>query len=548
MTLLTPLTPVTLHGGDLVVRTLTELGATTVFGIPGQHALGLFDALGRSSLRYVGNRVENNAAFAADGFARAGGLPAVLFLSTGPGALTALAGLQEARATGVPVLVVCSQVPRSGLEHPRSGHLHQLDEQLAAAGQVTKSARRVMRAQDIPSMVAAAWTQALTAPAGPVWVEIPQDVLLEPVTEVVASVQAGATGLPPDLLLLEQACSWLRQAERPVILAGGGLARSAVRGDLPALAEMLRAPVVTTASGKGVLRADHPLAAGSWLEDRLTTELLETADVLLVLGSALGEITSNYFTFRPQGRIISVNADPIVLDSTRARFGEILALPADAGETVRALVADLHPRPADGRAESVVQELRAGIQKRIAGQDLEAEQGLLRDVRAGVPDDAETFWDMTVAGYWAWSCWDPRSGGFHSAQGSGGIGWAFAAALGAAAASGRRTLAVSGDGGAMYSLAELAVARQHDLPVTWLVVDDGGYGILREYMTDTFGRAVGTELGRPDFVRLAEAFGVAAELVDPAGVEAAIARDWEAPGPRVVVLRQHLRMFAPTHI
>ena len=107
---------------------------------------------------------------------------------------------------------------------------------------------------------------------------------------------------------------------------------------------------------------------------------------------------------------------------------------------------------------------------------------------------------MTIAAYWAWSCWNARTGWFHSAQEAGGIGWAYGAGLGGAVGLGRRVLAVSSDGGAMYSIGELAVARQHNLPVTWLIIDDGGYGILREYMTDAFGSATATELARPDYI------------------------------------------------
>src|SRR6478609_12102002 len=118
---------------------------------------------------------------------------------------------------------------------------------------------------------------------------------------------------------------------------------------------------------------------------------------------------------------------------------------------------------------------------------------------------------MTIAGYWAWSAWDPRDGEFHSAQASGGLGFAYPAALGAAIGSDRRTFAVSGDGGGMYSIAELATARQHDANVTWLIVDDGGYGILREYMTAEFGTATATELARPDFAALAASFGISSQ-------------------------------------
>nr|WP_281367242.1 thiamine pyrophosphate-dependent enzyme [Nocardioides kongjuensis] len=153
---------------------------------------------------------------------------------------------------------------------------------------------------------------------------------------------------------------------------------------------------------------------------------------------------------------------------------------------------------------------------------------------------------MTIAGYWAWSIWDPQDGEFHSAQGAGGLGFAFPAALAAAIGTGRPTLAVSGDGGAMYGIAELATARQHDADVTWLIIDDGGYGILREYMTGAFGEATATELARPDFVALAEAFGIPAHRVSSETLGSTLAAELREPGPSVVVLEARPRMFAIT--
>ena len=146
----------TRNGGDLVVETLEKLGYEKVFGIPGQHALGLFDALTRSRLEFVSSRIENNAAFAADGYARTSGQPAALFVSTGPGALTSLAGLQEAYATSVPMVVVSSQVPRVGLGGKRTGHLHQLDDQTLAARNVVKSTTLIQQSAEIPSAIARA--------------------------------------------------------------------------------------------------------------------------------------------------------------------------------------------------------------------------------------------------------------------------------------------------------------------------------------------------------------------------------------------------------
>ncbi|MFJ8231322.1 thiamine pyrophosphate-binding protein [Streptomyces sp. NPDC094448] len=533
-------------GGDLVVETLQGLGATTVFGLPGQHALGMFDALRRSSLSYVGLRVENNAGFAADAYGRITGEAAPLLLSTGPGALMSLAALQEAAAASAPVLAIGSQVPSAGLGGGRHGYLHELRDQQASFRDIVKSVHTARTASQIPSAIADAWRSALTAPHGPVWVEIPQDVLLaETLLPVVTAMDATPEDVLPRPELTALAAHLLAGAERPAIIAGGGVVRSDAAGKLLALAERLNAPVVTTFGGKGAFPWEHPLSLQSWLEDRHTTDFLEDADVLLVVGSGLGELSSNYHTFAPRGRVIQVEADAGKLEANHAGIG----IHADARLALSALLETVPERP-DPAAPERVRTVLAKVRERIAAQDRTEEQQLLAAVREALPDTSPSFWDMTILAYWAWSAFDARQPNtMHSAQGAGGLGYGFPAALGAAAADpSRPVLAVSGDGGAMYSIAELATARQYGLPVTWLIVDDGGYGILREYMTDAFGEATGTELARPDFVALAESFGVPAVRTAPETLAADLAKALAEPGPSVVVLPALLRMFAPTHL
>ncbi|MYU18529.1 thiamine pyrophosphate-binding protein, partial [Streptomyces sp. SID8361] len=341
-----------------------------------------------------------------------------------------------------------------------------------------------------------------------------------------------------------EAARLLSAAERPVILAGGGVVRAGARQELRPLAEALDAPVATTFGGKGAFPWDHPLSLQSWLEDAHTTEFLEDADVLLVIGSGLGELSSNYHTFRPRGRLIQIEADLGKLESNHPALG----IHADAREALAALAEAITPRP-PGTGAKAAAGLLTRVRERLDAQDLELERRVLDAVRNALPDDSPSFWDMTILAYWAWSAFDPRAGALHSAQGAGGLGYGFPAALGAAAADRRRpVLAVSGDGGAMYSITELATAHQYQLPVTWLIVDDGGYGILREYMTDTFGEATATELSRPDFAALAESFGVPAVRTTPERLRADLAGALTAPGPSVVVLPALLRMFAPTHL
>ncbi|MFF9581566.1 thiamine pyrophosphate-binding protein [Streptomyces achromogenes] len=534
------------NGGDLVVETLAGLGATTVFGLPGQHALGMFDALRRSSLRYVGLRVENNAGFAADAYGRITGEAAPLLLSTGPGALTSLAALQEAAAASAPVLAIGSQIPVAGLGGARKGYLHELPDQSASFRGVVKSVHTVRSQSQIPSAIAAAWKSALTAPHGPVWVEIPQDVLLaETSLPVVTAPDATPDDLPPRPELTALAAHLLSHAERPVILAGGGVVRSDASGKLRLLAEKLNAPVATTFGGKGAFPWNHPLSLQSWLEDRHTTDFLEDADVLLVVGSGLGELSSNYHTFAPRGRVIQIEADLGKLESNHPAVG----IHADARLALQALLETVEDRP-DSSAPERVRELLAKVAARIGGQRLTLEQNVLSAVRQALPADSPSFWDMTILAYWAWSAFDAQGPNLmHSAQGAGGLGYGFPAALGAVAADPTRpVLAVSGDGGALYSIAELATAKQYDLPVTWLIVDDGGYGILREYMTDAFGAPTATELHRPDYVALAESFGVTATHTTPETLREDLARALKTPGPSVVVLPAVLRMFAPTHL
>ena len=540
------------NGGDLVIETLAALGAKTVFGIPGQHALGLFDALSRSNLQFISSRVENNSAFAADGYSRATGEVGVLFLSTGPGALTSLAGLQEAYATGVPMVVVASQIPLDGLGARRKGMLHQLDDQKASAANVTKFQQTVHHASGIPSAIQDAWAKAITVPMGPVWVEVPQDVLLAPVmVPPVQDALAEAYEHPPREELIGEAMRWLAEAKRPAIIAGGGVRRAGAQAELLAVAEKLQAPVLCSPGGNGAFPWEHELSLQSWVEDRFVSDVMEDADVLVVIGSSLGEVTSNYFTLEPRGKMIQIDAEPRVLESNTPALG----IRADAREALKFLDGELRATGFTAQAswhgrtpQQVVAETLAKVQARLDAQDLGKERKFMADIRAAVPAGMQTFWDMTIAAYWGWSCWDAKDGEFHSAQGAGGLGFGFPAAIGGAIGARQRVLAVSGDGSSMYSIAELATAKQHQAPVTWLIVDDGGYGILREYMEGAFGKATATELARPDFVALAQSFGIPAQAVEPEGIGAALAEALEADGPNAIVVRTLLKMFAPTHL
>jgi acetolactate synthase-1/2/3 large subunit len=527
-------------GGVLVAETLEALGAEVAFGVPGIHALAVWDGLRTSSIRTIGLRTELNAGFAADGYARTKGWPAVLLLSTGPGALVSLAALMEAASAHVPVVAIASQIPRELIGQGR-GYLHELDNQLASFSPVVKWAARATSAEEVPELLSNAWATALRPPSGPVFVEIPVDLLTEETD--VPSVKAVAP-VSPDLAVpprtVEEAARLLNESERPVVWAGGGTLRSDAWEELAELARALDAPVATTYMGKGAFPADDPLSLGSACDEAAFKEVLENADVVLAVGTELGAETTAQYQLAPSGKLVQIDAAKERIGSTYPALG----LVGDAKWTLSALLPHVDPKARDGASRAA--RARERIENGLAEQDRKLERGLLETIRAAVPPQTVTAWDMTILAYWAaahFPVTEPRR--FLYPLGSGTLGYAWPGALGASAA-GSPTLAVVGDGGFLYGIQELATARQHGLDTVVLVVDDGGYGILREYQRDSFGETTAVDLAEPDFVAVAEAFGVPAERTTPEELGEALERAFAQKGPALVHLPVLLRMWAPT--
>jgi acetolactate synthase-1/2/3 large subunit len=535
-------TTATRIGGHLVAESLVALGARVAFGVPGIHALAIWEALREAPIEVYGTRTELCAGFAADGYARSSGRPAPLLLSTGPGALNSLTALMEAASAHVPVVAISSQIP-SDLVGRGRGYLHELTDQLASFRPLVKYAVRAESAESIPAILAEAWRAALTPPSGPVYIEIPVDLLKQPVDMPAGALDGGATPSPAPAEATARAAALLNDAERPVLWAGGGVIRSAAQAELRELAERLDAPVATTYMGKGALPDDHPLAAGSGCDEAAVQELLAGADVVLCIGTELGAETTGQYELRFGGRVIHLDADARRVGATY----RALPLVGDAKPTLRALIAELPARPASGAADRVAaarRRIRAGLE----AQDVDIELALLNMIERAIPDDAITVWDMTILGYWAAPHLRLGPGQqFLYPLGSGTLGYAWPAALGARLANpGRTTLAVVGDGGLQYALAELGTAAQHRLAAKLLVVDDGGYGILREYQREAFGQTTAVELPGTDLVAVAAAFGVPARAATPDDVAEHLAWALAEPGPAVVVLRTRIAAAAPT--
>jgi acetolactate synthase I/II/III large subunit len=531
-------------GGHIVVESLEALDADAVFGLPGIHALAIWEALRMSKIRTLGFRTELNAGFAACGWAHVTGRAAPLLLSTGPGALNSLTALMEAASSHLPVVAISSQIPDALIGRGR-GYLHELPDQLASFAPVVKWAARATSPEEIPDRIAEAWRRALTPPTGPTYLEIPLDILSG--TTTVARVNR-LEGRPPVAYSpaidgLAEAARALSIATDPVIWAGGGVLRSAAWDELAELAMRLDTPVVTTYMGKGAFPAGHPLAAGSACDDAAFQELLGSADVVLAVGTELGAETTGQYQLPLSGRLLQIDAEPARIGATYPA----LALAGDAKVRLRELIRSVDAR-ASGRGASRAAAVHDRIRRGLEGQGHSLERRLLSAIRQTLAPDAISTWDMTILGYWAAAHFpvrEPRT--FLYPLGSGTLGFAWPAALGAVAARpGTPVLAVAGDGGFLYGMSELLSARQHRLGAKLLLVDDGGYGILREYQRASYGQEHGVDLVQPDFESLIAACGVPARTTTGERIEADLGWAFEVEGPAAVVLHERLASAAPT--
>jgi acetolactate synthase-1/2/3 large subunit len=399
---------------------------------------------------------------------------------------------------------------------------------------------------EIPDVLAEAWRRAATAPQGPVYVEVPYDVLQAPAgDQPVGRLDAdpGPRAVPP-AADLDRAAALLAAAERPLVVAGGGAVRSGASAEVLELAARLDSPVATTYTGKGAFPERHALALGSAWDDAAFREVVTGADVVLVVGSWLGYDVTDGFRLSLDGTLIQIDAAP-------ERIGinlPALALPGDAKATLEALLDRTTGAGGSRDGAERAARVRASVEQGLSAQPHPLALDVLAIVDEALPKGAAAAWDSTILAYTA--CWylrtdEPRR--FLYPAGSSTLGYAWPAALGAAAAlPDHPVLAIAGDGGVQYGLAELATAKQNELDAAVLVIDDGGYGILREYQADSGFDHIGVDLEHPDFLALAGAYDIPARRSSAGELASDLKWALSTRGPALVLLEEILAMPQPT--
>ena len=529
-------------GGELLVDALDAAGVEVAFGLPGVHNLPAWKGFARSPVRLVGVRHEQAAAYAADGYARVTGRLGVALTTTGPGAANTLCAVGEAWASRSPVLVIATDIPttlrRAGVYR---GALHETTDQAGMFAPVTKATVRVTDPKEIPAAVQlAAWT-ALDAPSRPVYLELPTDTLAATVTggHLEADITDDRAHLPP-AEAFDEALQALRQADRPLIWAGGGALRSGAGPLLGDLATRLAAPVITTYMARGLLGTDHPCAVELPPHVPQVGALWDEADVVLAVGTDFdGMMTQNWAMPQPP-TLLAVNVD--AADGAK-NYPPDLLLEGDAAAVVAVLTQGL---PAgDGDTDALhrrLADIRGAVRRDLETKHPGAVE-FLDTVDTALPPETVIVADMCIPGYWL--------GGFHRVPGPrrlaypvgwGTLGFAFPAAVGAALAGVGPVVSVSGDGGFLFACGELATVAQERVPLTAVIVDDGGYGMLRYDQRRAGDETFGVDLATPDFAALAAAFGLRSETVDGLGADfgAALAGHVRSEEPTVLVARAAL--------
>jgi 5-guanidino-2-oxopentanoate decarboxylase len=524
--------------GGYLVELLAKNDIDTVFGIPGVHNLELYRGLTASNLRHVLVRHEQGAGFAADGFARLSGRPAAAFVISGPGLTNIMTAVAQAYSDSVPLLVVAAAPVRTSFGK-QWGVLHELFDQAALAAGVFGIARSAHSAEDVRDHLRLCLASLRTGRPRPAYLEIPLDVLAESTT--LEAQRFEGTPLLPQASSdhIDAAVRLLAAAARPLIIAGGGARRAGA--ELHRLVEALDCPLVTTAAGKGVLAESHPANFGTSLPYRPIQQLIADADVVLAVGTELGE-TDMYFTTKLPlgGLLIRVDVDPVKLSD---QYAADVCVWSDARTALHSMNQALTSRAQHTPARSGWRTEIGGAAKFRAEIDggldskARAQWNALRAIKAALPWDGVVFTDMTQIAYLGNYAYPVENPGqwFHP-SGYGTLGYALPAALGAKISSpARAVIALAGDFGLQFTLPELMTAVEAGLSLPIVVWNNSALGQIRDDMVAAQIPQLGVIGRNPDFVALSQACGAEGYRVhDAVGLTEAIRTALSHAGPTLI--------------
>jgi acetolactate synthase-1/2/3 large subunit len=516
-------------GGEAIVSGLVAHGVDTVFGLPGAQIYGLFDAFQQAQLKVIGARHEQACGYMAYGYARSTGRPGVFSVVPGPGVLNAGAALLTAFGSNEPVLCLTGQVPTAFLGKGR-GHLHEMPDQLATLRTFVKWAERIEYPDMAPTMVSRAFQEMLSGRRGPVSLEMPWDVFTQR-AEVGASKVFDPFPAPqPDPDRIKSAASLIAGSRTPMIFVGSGAIHA--RDEILELAELIDAPVVAFRSGRGIVSNAHELGLTMAAAYRLWPQ----TDLMIGIGTRMELPASSFrWPFQPEGlKSIRIDIDPAEMRRLTPDAAVVSDAQAGTSELLAAVRKQGYTKTSGRRA--AIREASATALRQI--QQVQPQMVYLNILREVLPSNAIVTDELSQVGFASWygfPIYQPRT--FITSGYQGTLGSGFPTALGAKVAHpDRAVVAITGDGGFMFGVQELATAVQYQIGVVVLVFNNNAYGNVRRDQREHFdGRVVAADLINPDFVKLAESFGVgAARVTSPEAFRPALEKALGNGGPYLI--------------
>jgi acetolactate synthase-1/2/3 large subunit len=498
-----------LRVGEAIVELLaTHYGVDVVFGIPGVHNIEIYRGLHRSGVRAVSPRHEQGAGFMADGWSVVTGRPGVCALISGPGLTNALTPMAQAFHDSRPMLVLAATTPTDALGR-RFGPLHDLDDQAAIARTVCAFSETVLDPAAIPQLIARAWDVFTSSRPRPVHLAIPTDVLEQWVApfEPVESAQAGHSrrARPADDEIVAAAAA-LSTSSSPMIVAGGGAIDAGP--ELIALAEALDAPVVLTGNAKGVVPSSHPLCVGNALVHGCVQSALEAADLVVVVGTEISDadLYNGGRALVFSGTVVRIDIDAEQIPR-RLDGSTVIGLHGDAASTLTRLAGVLTPSAGDARVPGSVRTAALVTDWCAEGEGRFAPW--VAAVEAALPPDVVVALDSTQLAYSAHvRLRAEQSRSWLAPYGLGTLGCAVPMAVGAAiAAPDRPVFALAGDGGWLFTVAEMATAVDEGLGIVLALWDNSGYAQIKQSFDDVDAPRLGVDISSHDPSTIARGFG-----------------------------------------
>ncbi len=502
-----------MSGAEALVEALKKQKVNVIFGIPGGATIPIYDVLyDTGDIRHILMRHEQCAAHAADGYARASGKIGVCMATSGPGATNLVTGIANAYMDSSPIVAFTGQVPRSLI----GKDAFQETDIVGIATPITKYAFQVLKASEIPQIVKKAFYIASSGRPGPVLVDLPKDTQVE-VDEIDFDDDIEIPGYRPNYephpIQVEKAADLLANAERPVIISGGGVIASGASSELVAIAELLLAPVATTLMGKGSIPENHPLSLGLLgMHGTIASNLIASdADVLLAVGMRFSDrTTGNVEKFCPNAKIIHIDIDTAEIGKN---LEPSIPIVADAKRALKALYERLSKifKKKDRSAwMNRIEDLKRQHEEMSEKSGVSPPR-LMKELRKLLPAEAIITTEVGQNQMWAalyLKAYKPRT--FISSGGLGTMGFGFPASLGAkVACPDVPVVDIAGDGSFLMTEQDLASSVTEKIPVIVIIMDNRFLGMVAQWQRLFYDRRYSSiNLGKtPDFVKLAEAFG-----------------------------------------